>query len=89
MFKTCVIISGGNGTRMLPLTNYTPKASILVGGKKLASHSIQYLRKYDIENIFMTYNYLSQNLFNDFKTEIDAFINTENKLTQKINQQFY
>ena len=79
MFKTCVIISGGNGTRMLPLTNYIPKASILVSGKKLSSHSIHFLRKYDVKNLFMTYNHLSQNLFNDFKTEVDAFINTENK----------
>ena len=79
MFKKSIIISGGLGTRMLPITNHVPKASIIINKNKLAENSINLFRKYGIDEIFMTYNHLSEILFKDFNNLIDVFINTTNK----------
>jgi len=79
MFKKSIIISGGLGTRMLPITNYVPKASIIINKNKLAENSINLFRKYGVDEIFMTYNHLSEILFKDFNNLIDVFINTTNK----------
>ena len=79
MFKKSIIISGGLGTRMLPITEYLPKASIRLGEHKLSEYSINFFKKNGINQIFMTYSHLSEILFKDFKDKINVFINTNNK----------
>lgn len=76
-FKTSVILSGGKGTRMKPITNYIPKALVEVSGKTLINHVFDMIgpktKKY------VTYGHKSEVLFNTTKLDVDGYINTTNK----------
>ena len=78
MFNNAIILSGGEGTRMKPLTNYIPKALVEVNGKPLINGIIFLLEKYNINEIYLTYNYLSEILFKNLKHKVKGFINTTN-----------
>ena len=78
MFNNSVIIAGGNGSRMRPLTDYIPKALVKVDGVPLINHSINLLSGYDI-NIYVTYNYLSNILFEKTNSKVKGFINPINQ----------
>lgn len=51
MIKTAVIIAGGEGSRLWPLTNDKPKAMVEVNGKPLLYWDIEWLKSYGIEHI--------------------------------------
>jgi mannose-1-phosphate guanylyltransferase len=63
-----VILVGGPGTRLQPLTYDTPKSMVPVLNKPFMEHTIAYLRHFGIEEIILTLNYLPeviQNYFGD------------------------
>lgn len=78
MFKNAIILSGGYGTRMMPLTEVTPKALVEVNGTPLIYNSINLLKKYDIDT-YVTYNYQCLKLFNNLHDKVKGFINTLNQ----------
>jgi NDP-sugar pyrophosphorylase family protein len=78
MFKIGVILAGGEGTRMRPITNYLPKALVGVNGKPLIAYPIELLDLWGVDNVFVTYNYLSNKLFEHLSNSVDGFINTTN-----------
>lgn len=41
-----VILAGGLGTRLRPVTNTIPKVMIEIGGKPFLEHQLQYLKKF-------------------------------------------
>lgn len=49
-----VILAGGLGTRLYPLTRKTPKCMHLVNGKPLLEHIIKYLAGYNFRDIIVT-----------------------------------
>ncbi len=49
-----IILSGGAGTRMVPLTLNTSKAMLPIGYKPILQHSIEYLRGYGIYNFIIS-----------------------------------
>ena len=53
MIKTAVIIAGGAGTRLRPLTNDIPKALAPVGGKPILHWVVDWLKSQGIENLVM------------------------------------
>jgi mannose-1-phosphate guanylyltransferase len=53
-----VILIGGSGTRLQPLTYDTPKSMVPVLNKPFMEHTIAYLRQFGIEDIILTLNYL-------------------------------
>jgi len=55
--KTAVILAGGKGTRMKPLTDEMPKPLIPLQGKPIMQHTIELLKKYGIENIIISLGY--------------------------------
>jgi NDP-sugar pyrophosphorylase family protein len=65
-----VIMAGGKGTRLLPLTQNTPKPLLKVGDKPILQHNIDRLTKFGIRNIHVTVNYL--------KEQIQEYISTLN-----------
>ena len=79
MIKNAIILAGGSGTRMKPLTNYIPKGLVEVNNKPLILGIIDMLRVNNVENIFVTYNYLSNILFNSINDKVEGFINTLNQ----------
>lgn len=59
---TCpaVIMAGGLGTRLRPLTANVPKPLLPVGGKPMIQHVIESLRGYGINEFFVSVNYKAE-----------------------------
>ena len=79
MFKNAIILSGGEGVRMRPLTKYIPKALVEFNGVPLIKNILNLLNTNGVKDIYVTYNYLSEILFNNLKNEVKGFINTTDK----------
>lgn len=72
-----VLMAGGKGERLRPLTEKTPKPLIKVGDKCIIDYNIDSLISYGIKNISVTVNYLGEQLEEHFSTERDGIkINT-------------
>jgi NDP-sugar pyrophosphorylase family protein len=76
MFKHAVIISGGSGKRMLPLTDYVPKALVKINNKKLIDHAIDFFKLNNIENIHITYGYKCDQLIDHVHSKSNSLLNT-------------
>lgn len=61
-----VLMAGGKGERLRPLTETTPKPLLKVGDKCIIDHNIDRLINYGIKHIFVTVNYLKDQLENHF-----------------------
>ncbi len=57
-----VIMAGGQGIRLRPLTNDLPKPMLEIGGKPIMEHSINLLKRYGISNINISVNYLAHKI---------------------------
>ena len=53
-----VLLVGGEGTRLRPLTNKTPKAMVPILNRPFLEHFIAYLQKHGIKDIILTLCYL-------------------------------
>lgn len=54
-----IILAGGEGTRLRPLTYNLPKALIPVQGKTLTEHVIDVLKKLDIDEVILSIGYMA------------------------------
>lgn len=57
-----VLMAGGKGERLRPLTEKTPKPLLKVGGKCIIDHNIDRLIRYGIKHINVTVNYLAEQI---------------------------
>ncbi len=57
-----VLMAGGKGERLRPLTEKTPKPLLPVGGKAIIDHNIDRLISYGVKNISVTVNYLKEQI---------------------------
>lgn len=57
-----VLMAGGKGERLRPLTEKTPKPLLLVGDKAIIDHNVDRLVKYGIQHINVTVNYLHEQI---------------------------
>ncbi len=62
-----VIMAGGKGQRLAPLTLKTPKPLLKVGEKPIIEHNIDHLANFGITNISISINYLGEQLVNYFE----------------------
>jgi dTDP-glucose pyrophosphorylase len=69
-----VIMAGGLGTRLKPLTDNTPKPLVKVGNKEIISYNFDRLYQYGIFNQYVTVNYLG-NQIEDFCIDYNDEIN--------------
>jgi len=53
-----VILVGGPGTRLQPLTNDIPKSIVPVLNRPVMEHMIAYLKQFEVEDIILTLSYL-------------------------------
>jgi dTDP-glucose pyrophosphorylase len=58
----CVIMAGGKGERLRPLTESTPKPLLRIGEKPIIEHGIDLYRSYGISNFHVTTNYLGKQI---------------------------
>ncbi len=64
--KKAVILCGGQGTRLRPLTYEIPKALIPVHGKTLTEHLFDLFKKYGVEEIYMAVGHMKDKIMNFF-----------------------
>ena len=57
-----VIMAGGKGVRLLPLTEKTPKPLLKIGGKEIISYNFDRLFQYGITHQHITVNYLAEQI---------------------------
>lgn len=67
-----VLMAGGKGERLRPLTEKTPKPLLEVGGKCIIDHNIDRLISYGVEHINVTINYLAEQMEEHFATPRDG-----------------
>ncbi|MFN3589114.1 MAG: nucleotidyltransferase family protein [Spirosomataceae bacterium] len=59
---TAVIMAGGRGERLKPLTDITPKPMLQVGDKPIIEHNLDLLRKYGITDVAISIRYLGEQI---------------------------
>lgn len=57
---TAVIMAGGLGSRLAPLTDTCPKPLLAIGGKPILTHIINHLRDQGVSRFILSVNYLSE-----------------------------
>jgi len=62
-----VIMAGGKGTRLRPLTEYLPKPMIKVAGRPILERLILHLVGHGVKRIFLSVNYMSHVIEDYFK----------------------
>jgi NDP-sugar pyrophosphorylase family protein len=71
-----IIIAGGLGTRLRPLTYNTPKPIVPLANRPLVAHQIEQLRKHGIDQVILNLHYLSD--------EIKRILEADEKLNVKL-----
>lgn len=61
-----VIMAGGKGKRLLPLTENLPKPLLKVGDKPIIEHNIDRLTKYGVTDFYITVKYLGHKITDYF-----------------------
>ena len=61
-----VILAGGHGIRLRPFTENTPKPMLEVAGRPIMERLILHLLGYGIKRIFLSVNYLAENIIEHF-----------------------
>lgn len=62
-----LIMAGGRGERLKPLTDITPKPLLKVGDKPIIEHNVDRLNTYGIDDIWISVGYLGNQLVEYFK----------------------
>ena len=77
-----VIMAGGRGERLKPLTDNCPKPLLKVGNKPILEHNVSHLIKYGIKKFHISINYLGEmiiDFFNQTKFNLNVEINFINE----------
>lgn len=61
-----VLMAGGRGERLRPLTLDTPKPLLKVGGKPIIDYNVESLQRYGVKDIYVTVNYLKEQIIDHF-----------------------
>ncbi len=69
-----MLFAAGLGTRLVPLTNNTPKALVKVNNKTLLQYALEYLIKYNVTDVVINVHHFAQQI-KDFVNAIDLDIN--------------
>lgn len=67
-----VLMAGGKGERLRPLTEKTPKPLLEVGGKCIIDHNVDRLISYGVKHINVTVNYLGEQIEQHFAVPRDG-----------------
>jgi mannose-1-phosphate guanylyltransferase len=74
--STAVILAGGKGTHLKPLTDKTPRSMLEVNGKPILQYNIELCKKYGIKNIILSVGYMREQIMKYFGdgTKFDVHI---------------
>jgi N-acetyl-alpha-D-muramate 1-phosphate uridylyltransferase len=60
--RRAMVLAAGYGTRLRPLTDYTPKPLVPVAGKPMIEYALDKLRAYGIEEVVVNVSHLKEQL---------------------------
>lgn len=63
---TAIVLSGGEGRRLRPITQYIPKMMVKVGDKMMLEWVIEWLRKNNVANLVLGVAYLKEKIIDHF-----------------------
>ena len=72
-----VIMAGGRGQRLQPLTDTVPKPLLKVGEKPIMEYNLDQLAKFGIDNFWVSLKYLGKKIENYFGSGVEKNINLE------------
>tara|TARA_B110000977_G_C10990633_1_gene459763 strand:+ start:173 stop:1219 length:1047 start_codon:yes stop_codon:yes gene_type:complete len=72
-----IIMAGGRGQRLQPLTDSTPKPLLKVGNKAILEHNLDRLAMFGIDDFWISLNYLGEQIEDYFGTGKQKNINIE------------
>lgn len=75
--KTAIILVGGLGTRLRPLTNDTPKPLLPVNGKPIVQHAVENAKEHGIRSFIFCVSYRRTKIINYFKKGTKFGVNIE------------
>ena len=78
-----VILAGGLGTRLRPLTNKKPKPMLPLGKKPLLEHLIKWIRKNGVKDIVLCVSYLHETIEKHFGDGSKFGVNIEYAISKK------
>ena len=64
-----LIMAGGRGSRLQPMTDTVPKPLLKVGDKPIIDHNIDRLRTFGIDDFYISVRYLGEQLKDHYKTK--------------------
>jgi NDP-sugar pyrophosphorylase family protein len=64
--RSALILCGGLGVKLRPLTFITPKPMLPIGYQPLLQYQIQYLKKYEFDRIILAVGYLQEQIIKYF-----------------------
>uniref|UniRef100_UPI0040480A6A nucleotidyltransferase family protein n=1 Tax=Algoriphagus sp. TaxID=1872435 RepID=UPI0040480A6A len=72
-----VVMAGGRGHRLQPLTDFTPKPLLKVGNKPIMEHNLNRLAMFGIDDFWVSVRYLGEQIEQFFGNGIEKNINIE------------
>lgn len=66
-----VLMAGGQGMRLRPLTQDTPKPMLPIAGKPILEHHLHRLKSFGIGNYFLSVNYLAEKIKSYFQNKLE------------------
>jgi dTDP-glucose pyrophosphorylase len=72
-----VIMAGGSGSRLRPLTDETPKPLLKVGNKPIMEHNLDRLRKFGVDDFWVSLHYKGEQIEAYFGNGADQQVNIE------------
>lgn len=72
-----VLMAGGRGERLRPLTDNTPKPLLKVGNKPIIEHNVDRLVSFGIDDLWISVRYLGEQLEEYFQDGSSKFINVK------------
>lgn len=72
-----VIMAGGKGSRLRPLTENTPKPLLRIGDKPIMEHNVDRLALYGIDDFFISVKYLGEQIRSYFGEGTEKNINID------------
>ena len=62
MYRTAVIIAGGEGSRLKPLSNHKPKAMVVINGHPMLYWVLRWLKFHGVENVVLGVAYKKEKI---------------------------
>ncbi len=70
-----IIMAGGRGERLRPLTDYTPKPLLKIDNKPIIEYNVERLSEFGVQTMFISLKYLGEQIENYFSDGSDRGLN--------------